>query len=90
MNYGESACYRTPVRVTYQAWMRMWTSPGIGSTDFRTLSQKQRMDALLVIEQHRAWLDGLQQQVLAEVSAGDTSEDQWLKERSPARWVRPR
>jgi hypothetical protein len=42
----------------------------LGSTDFRSLSQKERVDALLVIEQHRAWLDGLQQQVLAEVSQG--------------------
>jgi hypothetical protein len=52
----------------------------LGSTDFHALSQKERVDALLVIEQHRAWLDGLQQQVLAEVAVGDTSEDRWLKE----------
>jgi hypothetical protein len=52
----------------------------LGSTDFGALSQKERVDALLVIEQHRAWLDGLQQQVLAEVSAGDTGEDGWIKE----------
>jgi hypothetical protein len=52
----------------------------LGSTDFRSLSQKERVDALLVIEQHRAWLDGLQQQALAEVSLGDSSEDKWIKE----------
>jgi len=52
----------------------------LGSTDFRALSQQERVDALVVIEQHRAWLDGLQQQVLAEVALGDTSEDKWLKE----------
>src|SRR5207302_10695148 len=52
----------------------------LGSADFHALSQQQRVDALLVIEQHRAWLDGLQQQVLAEVSLGDTGEDKWIKE----------
>jgi hypothetical protein len=40
----------------------------LASTDFRSLSQKERVDALLVIKRHRAWLDGLRQQVLAEVS----------------------
>src|SRR2546430_7949012 len=52
----------------------------LGSTDFGALSQKERVDALVVIEQHRAWLDGLQQQVLAEVSLGDPSADKWIKE----------
>jgi hypothetical protein len=52
----------------------------LGSTDFGSLTQTQRVDALLVIEQHRAWLDGLQQQVLAAVSLGDTSKDRWVKE----------
>jgi len=52
----------------------------LGSTDFGALSQQQRVDALVVIEQHRAWLDGLQQQVLAEVAIGDSSEDRWVKE----------
>jgi hypothetical protein len=59
----------------------------LGSTDFHALSQRERVDALVVIEQHRAWLDGLQQQVLAEVSLGDTSADKWIKEGSPAPWV---
>jgi len=52
----------------------------LGSTDFRALSQRERVDALLLIERHRTWLDGLQQQLLAEVSAGDPSEDKWIKE----------
>ena len=52
----------------------------LGSSDFHSLSQKERVDALLVLEQHRAWLDGLQQQVLAEVSLGDPSEDKWIQE----------
>jgi len=52
----------------------------IGSTDFGALSQQQRVDALVVIEQHRAWLDGLRQQVLAEVAIGGSSEDRWVKE----------
>jgi hypothetical protein len=51
----------------------------IGS-DLGALSQRERVDALLVLEQHRAWLDGLQQQVLAEVSRGDPSADQWIQE----------
>jgi hypothetical protein len=52
----------------------------LGSTDFHALSQQERVDALLVIEQHRAWLDGLQQQLLAEVALGDASEDKWITE----------
>jgi len=52
----------------------------LGSTDFHALSQRERVDALLVIERHRAWLDGLQQQLLAEVSLGDSSEDKWITE----------
>jgi hypothetical protein len=45
------------------------------SSDFGALSQKERIDALLVIEQHRAWLDGLQRQVRAELARRDTRED---------------
>jgi len=52
----------------------------LGSTDFAALTQTQRVDALLVVEQHRAWLDGLQQQLLAEVAQSDTSKDRWAKE----------
>jgi hypothetical protein len=75
LDLGEYVCNDlVSVRPTVVALTR------IGSTDFRTLSQKERVDALLVIEQHRAWLDGLRQQVLAEVALGDTSEDRWVKE----------
>jgi hypothetical protein len=52
----------------------------LGSTDFGALSQQQRVDALVVIEQHRARLDGLRQRVLAEVAIGDASKDKWVKE----------
>jgi hypothetical protein len=75
LDLGEYVCSDlVSVRPTVVALTR------IGSTDFGALSQQQRVDALLVIEQHRAWLDGLRQQVLAEVSAGDTSKDKWVKE----------
>jgi hypothetical protein len=39
----------------------------LGSTDFGVLTATERVDALIVLEQQRAWLDGLQQQLLAEV-----------------------
>ena len=52
----------------------------LGAADFELLSQAERVDALLLVERHRAWLDGLQQQLLCEVSVGDTSKDQWIKE----------
>jgi hypothetical protein len=75
LDLGEYVCrHLVSVRPTVVALTR------IGSTDFGALSQQQRVDALLVIEQHRAWLDGLRRQVLAEVSAGDTSKDKWVKE----------
>src|SRR5213080_3268369 len=75
LDLGEYVCNElASVRPTVVALVEL------GSTDFHSLSQKERVDALLVLEQHRAWLDGLQQQVLAEVSLGDTSEDKWIKE----------
>jgi hypothetical protein len=75
LDLGEFVCSDlVSVRPTVVALTR------IGSTDFGALSQKERVDALVVIEQHRAWLDGMQRQVLAEVSAGDSSEDKWVKE----------
>jgi hypothetical protein len=60
-----------------RAW---WVWPSSGRPTFGSLSQTQRVDALLVVEQHRAWLDGLQQQLLAEVARGDTSKDRWVRE----------
>jgi hypothetical protein len=32
------------------------------------------------LEQQRAWLDGLQQQLLAEVAVHDTSKEKWARE----------
>jgi hypothetical protein len=60
----------------------------LGSTDFAALSQRERVDALLVIERHRSWLDGLQQQLLAEVALGDRVtpvRTSGSRRRSPAR-----
>src|SRR5438445_9345203 len=75
MDLGEFVCSDlASVRPTVVALAEL------GSTDFHSLSQKERVDALLVLEQHRAWLDGLQQQVLAEVSLGDPSADRWIRE----------
>src|SRR3989442_7679850 len=75
MDLGEFVCNDlAAVRPTVVALAEL------GSTDFGALSQKERVDALLVLEQHRAWLDRLQQQVLAEVSLGDPSGDKWIRE----------
>jgi hypothetical protein len=40
----------------------------LGSTDSGSLTTSERVDALIVLEQQRAWLDGVQQQLLAEVA----------------------
>jgi hypothetical protein len=52
----------------------------LGSTDFGVLSAAERVDALIVLERQRAWLDGVQQQLLAEVAVSDTSKEKWAKE----------
>jgi hypothetical protein len=52
----------------------------LGSTDFAALTATERVDALIVLEQQRAWLDGLQQQLLADVAMGDTSKEKWARE----------
>jgi hypothetical protein len=52
----------------------------LGSTDFGTLTATERVDALIVLEQQRAWLDGLQQQLLAQVAVHDTSKEKWARE----------
>jgi hypothetical protein len=52
----------------------------LGSTDFGSLTATERVDALIVLEQQRAWLDGVQQQLLAEVARGDTSRERWARE----------
>src|SRR5207245_2514926 len=46
----------------------------LGSTEFAGLTAERRIDALVLIEQHRAWLDGVQQQLLAAVEQADTSK----------------
>jgi hypothetical protein len=56
----------------------------LGSTDFGSLSQERRVDALIVLEQQRAWLDGVQQQLLAEVAVHDTNEKGARRGRSSA------
>jgi hypothetical protein len=40
----------------------------LAAADFGAMTQAERVDALLVVEQHRAWLDGVQQQLLSEVA----------------------
>jgi len=52
----------------------------LGSTDFGSLTATERVDALVVLEQQRAWLDGMQQQLLAEVAVHDTSTEKWARE----------
>ncbi len=44
------------------------------------LSRGGRVDALVAIEQHLAWLSGMQQRVLAVMAADDTTEDRWVRE----------
>ncbi len=48
--------------------------------DPAVLSPGGRVDALVAIEQHLAWLSGMQQRVLAAMAADDTSEDRWVRE----------
>jgi hypothetical protein len=38
------------------------------------------VDALIALERQRAWLDGVQQQLLAEVVRHDSGKDQWSRE----------
>ena len=46
------------------------------ATDISQLDETSRIGALRSLETHRAWLDGLQQQLLAEIARADT-ELQW-------------
>ncbi len=39
-----------------------------------------RVDALVALERHLAWLAGMQQRVLAVMAADDASEDRWVRE----------
>ncbi len=44
------------------------------------LSPGGRVDVLVALERHLAWLSGMQQRVLAAMAADDTSEDRWVRE----------
>ena len=44
------------------------------------LSHGGRVDALVALERHLAWLAGMQAQVLAVMAADDPSEDRWVRE----------
>ena len=46
----------------------------LASFDPRQLSDSARIDLLSLLEQQKRWLDSLQQRVLAEIEAADTSE----------------
>jgi hypothetical protein len=52
----------------------------LGSTDFAVLTAAERVDALIVLERQRAWLDGVQQQLLAEVVRRDDDPKQYRRE----------
>jgi hypothetical protein len=52
----------------------------LGSLDFESMTQTHRVDAILSLERRRCWLDALQQQLLASVSAHDESEQKWSRE----------
>lgn len=52
----------------------------LGSTDFGALDEVQQVDALLTIERQRAWLDSLQQRLLASISNRDSSDEHWCVE----------
>jgi hypothetical protein len=59
----------------------------LGSTDFAVLTATERVDALIVLERQRAWLDGVQQQLLSEVAVHDTSREKCgRRRRSRRRW----
>ncbi len=44
------------------------------------LSRGGRVDVLVALERHMAWLAGMQAQVLAAMAADDGSEDRWVRE----------
>ncbi len=48
--------------------------------DPAVLSPGGRVDALVALERHLAWLSGVQAQVLAAMAADDGSEDRWVRE----------
>ncbi len=48
--------------------------------DPAVLSHCGRVDALVALERHLAWLAGMQAQVLAAMATDDRSEDRWVRE----------
>ncbi|MCW2542195.1 MAG: hypothetical protein JWN95_3920, partial [Frankiales bacterium] len=57
--------------------------------DYESLSQAERVDALIALEQHRSWLDGLHQQLLASIAqsaeaaaaeTGGAQKRNWIRE----------
>jgi hypothetical protein len=56
----------------------------LGSTDFAALTATERVDALIALERQRAWLDGVQQQLLAEVVRHDDPKHYGREEVSAA------
>jgi hypothetical protein len=70
-----------------ELWQQLVASrPGLAgfralvTADVASLSTDECADALLVIERHRAWLDAVQQEVLAAVSRGNGTRQQWSTE----------
>ncbi len=53
---------------------------GLSLLDPGVLSHAGRVDVLVALERHLAWLAGVQAQVLAAMAADDGSEDRWVRE----------
>ncbi len=53
---------------------------GLSLLDPGVLSHAGRVDVLVAIERHLAWLTGMQAQVLAAMAADDMSDDRWVRE----------
>ncbi len=53
---------------------------GLSLLDPGVLSHAGRVDVLVAIERHLAWLTGMQEQVLAAMAADDGSADRWVRE----------
>jgi hypothetical protein len=60
--------------------------PGVGALltlsrlDPSTLTAGERIDLLVGLERHRAWLDALQQRALAVIDRADVSTEHWCQE----------
>jgi hypothetical protein len=52
----------------------------LASIDVAGLSPAGRVDALLLVERHRCWLDGLAQQLLASIATRDDTGKGWVVE----------